>query len=98
MAFSRYRNSARLGLNSQYGTSRAVAALRKAVSLGLVPIRETITLTGNQRLDHLAAIHYGDSRFWWVLAAASEIGWGLQLPPGTIINIPDFDAVVSFIG
>ena len=98
MAFSRYRNSPRLGLNSQFGTSRAVAALRKAVEFGLVPIKETITLTGNQRLDHLAAIHYGDSRFWWVLAAGSEIGWGLQLPPGTIINIIDLNAASAYIG
>lgn len=45
-------------------------------------------LEDGERLDILAGIYYGDSSFWWVLAAASGIGWGLQVPPGTIIRIP----------
>jgi hypothetical protein len=98
MAFSRYRNSPQLALGSQYGTSRAVATLRNAILSGQIPILDTVTLVGNQRLDHLAAIYYKDSRYWWVLAAASEIGWGMQLPPGTIISIPDLDAVSNLIG
>jgi len=49
-------------------------------------------------LDHLAATYYKDSRYWWVLAAASEIGWGLQLPPGTVIVVPDLNAVSVLIG
>ena len=41
---------------------------------------------------------YKDSRFWWVLAAASDIGWGLQVPPGTIINIPNINQVSIIVG
>jgi hypothetical protein len=25
---------------------------------------------------------------WWVIAAASGIGWGMQVPPGVILKIP----------
>jgi hypothetical protein len=98
MAFSRYRNAPRLALSTQYGTSQAVNIVRAGVASGAIPIVDVITLTGNQRLDHLAALYYKDSKYWWILAAASEIGWGLQLPPGTIINVPDFSAVSSLIG
>ncbi len=96
--FSRYRGSPRLGFNEQFGTSRAVATIRAALAEGALPIIDTVTLQGNQRLDHLAATYYKDSRYWWVLAAASEIGWGLQLPPGTVIVVPDLNAVSVLIG
>ena len=48
----------------------------------------THVLESGERLDTLAGQYYKDSSYWWVLAAASGIGWGLQLPPGTIIRIP----------
>lgn len=45
-------------------------------------------LEAGERLDTLAGQHYGNSSYWWVIAAASGIGWGLQVPPGTVIRIP----------
>lgn len=96
--FSRYRSSPKLNLGTQYGTSRAVSAVRMAISMGMIPVVKVITTSGNQRLDQLAGVYYGDSRFWWVLAAASDIGWGLQIPPGTIINVPDINAVSDIVG
>ena len=45
-------------------------------------------LKNNQRLDHLASEHYGSSKYWWIIAAASGIGWNMQAPPGTIVRIP----------
>jgi len=98
MAFSRYRSSAVLNLGSQYGTSYAISAVRASINAGRIPIIETITLKESQRLDHLAGLYYKDSRYWWVLAAASDIGWGLQVPPGTVINVPDINAVSMVIG
>jgi nucleoid-associated protein YgaU len=41
-----------------------------------------------QRLDILAGKLYGDSSLWWVIAAASGIGWGLQIPGGTVLTVP----------
>ena len=52
-----------------------------------------IVATGADRLDTLAGTIYGDARYWWVLAAASDIGWCLQIPPGTLINIIDLRLV-----
>ena len=48
----------------------------------------TMTLKENQRLDRIAHDAYGDGRLWWIIAAASGIGWWLQAPPGTLIKIP----------
>ena len=31
---------------------------------------------------------YGSGNMWWVIAAASGIGWGTQVPPGTLLRIP----------
>jgi hypothetical protein len=96
--FSRYRNSAVLGLGTQYGTSRAVSTIRDGIKKGTIPVVDVTIVSGNQRLDQLAALYYNDSRFWWVLAAASDIGWGLQVPPGTIISVPDINAVAGLVG
>jgi nucleoid-associated protein YgaU len=41
-----------------------------------------------ERLDVIAAKSYGSSHLWWVIAAASGIGWGMQIPPGTLLKIP----------
>ena len=29
-----------------------------------------------------------DGMNWWIIAAASGIGWWLQCPPGTLLAIP----------
>ena len=55
-------------------------------------------LRERERLDVLAGQIYGDARYWWVLAAASDIGWGLQVPPGTLIRIPQLSDVINLIG
>ena len=41
-----------------------------------------------ERLDVLAGKIYGDGGYWWIIAAASGIGWSLQVPPGTRLKIP----------
>tara|TARA_B100000214_G_C23691896_1_gene501229 strand:+ start:56 stop:322 length:267 start_codon:yes stop_codon:yes gene_type:complete len=42
----------------------------------------------SKRLDHYAYDFYEESLNWWVIAAASGIGWWLQVPPGTVLYIP----------
>jgi len=96
MATSRYINSPVLNMGSHMGTSQAVARIRAAVESGRIPVQEVI-LRGRDRLDTLAGEAYGDARYWWLLAAASNIGWSLQVPPGTVIKIPDIQTALSFI-
>lgn len=96
MSFSRYERSPKLDLGAQYGTSRATESIRSAVKAGTLSC-EQIVLRGSDRLDTLAGSVYGDGRYWWVLAAASDIGWGLQVPAGTVINIPDLGAVAQLV-
>ena len=40
------------------------------------------------KLDYYAQKYYGDPTLWWVIAAASGIGWWLQVAPGTVLYIP----------
>lgn len=46
------------------------------------------TLRQGERIDHLAAKQYGDATLWWVIAAASGVGWSAQCPPGTVLRVP----------
>ena len=55
-------------------------------------------LKGRERLDTIAGEVYGNGRLWWILAAASDIGWGAQPPPGTIIIIPAIEDIITLLG
>lgn len=79
-------------------TAKTSIAIRRAREFGLIPTKEVI-LTESQRLDHLAQQYLGNSRLWWILAALSDIGWGLQLPAGTIVRVPtDISAIQQIVG
>lgn len=98
MAFSRYSNDSRINLGQQLGTPNSILLLKNSIKDGTVPIVRKIILTGDDRLDTLAGVIYGDAKYWWVLAAASGIGWGLQAPPGTVINVVKISDVERLIG
>ena len=58
----------------------------------------TYIIEEGERLDHVAGNAYGNSSYWWVIAAASNIGWGLQVPPGTLLKIPtDLNKIIETI-
>jgi len=97
MAFSRYARSPILSFGSQFGTSRTREVIQAAVANGQLQVRP-IVIRGRERLDTLAGVLYGDGRYWWVLAASSNVGWGLQVPPGTVINVVDLGAVAALVG
>lgn len=97
MATSRYIAAPILGLGAQRGTSSAAAAVRAAVNSGGIMSSKTM-LKGSERLDTIAGDVYGDGRYWWVIAAASNIGWCLQVPPGTLLTIPDLSQVLAIVG
>ena len=84
---NRYRRDPLIRAQSQYGTAKAAQAIARAALSGELRTERYI-LTGDQRLDILAGQRYGDSGLWWVIAAASRIGWALQCPAGTVLYIP----------
>ena len=87
MAISRNNFCITVGNGKFYGTSYASSKIYFGVQNGVLSAT-VIRLAEKQRLDQLAGVFYNDSSYWWVIAAASGIGWGLQVPPGTIIKIP----------
>ena len=97
MAISRYSFVNKVREKKFYGTSFASAIIFNAVERGEI-IATTVELKSHQRLDQLAGRAYGSSSYWWIIAAASGIGWGLQVPAGTVIRIPkSLDQVINIL-
>ena len=95
MAFSRYTSLTRPG--NIKTMSKISAQLRQSINRGEIEV-ESLILEEGSRLDHLAAKYYSDPSYWWVIAAASRIGWGLQAPPGTVVIVPkDLGSVISLV-
>ena len=82
MAGSRY------GFSSGRIAGRDTSVIYFAASTGRLPCK-ILTMNSTQRPDTLAGQYYGNSQYWWIIAAASGIGWGLQVPAGTLIRIPE---------
>ena len=98
MAFSRY-------IRDDYGVTglgltvaQATNQIRRAIARGFITPTRVLVITEADRLDTIAGEVYGDGRYWWVLAAASDIGWGMQVPPGTIINVLDLATIERIVG
>ena len=76
-----------------YATSDASSRIFNAADSGAIPCSFKI-LDSTTRLDILAFEAYGNSSLWWIIAAASGVGWSLQLSAGTYIRVPtDLNAV-----
>ena len=87
MSLGRYSNNTKLEGGRKFSTSIGHVNIRKAVIAGSVSVTRYI-LQENERLDSIAGRSYGNSRLWWVISAASGIGWSPQVPPGTELLIP----------
>ena len=94
---NRYARTPVIGLGYRYGTSFAIPAIRQNIQTGNIRFQQ-IVLQESNRLDILAGLYYGDGSLWWLIAAASNIGWSLQVPVGTIIKIPDLRDCSRFVG
>jgi len=94
----RYSRLRKIGNETRFETSYVLPIIRDNIANGNIRVVGRTLLQERQRLDTLAGQLWGDGSLWWVLAAASNIGWGLQVPPGTIIIIPDMGDIVRYIG
>ncbi len=93
----RYKRDQRIG-GGLLQSAQSVATLRRARDFGLLSTRQ-IVLSQDQRLDHIANQELGDPHAWWIIAALSDIGWGMQLQSGTILQIPtDLQVINSLVG
>jgi len=97
MAISRYSLTPKINFGFQYGTSDSVANIRAAIQNGKIQ-STVIFLTEVIRLDVLAGQYYGDGKYYWLIAAASDIGWSLQVPPNTRIVIPNLQQTLEYLG
>lgn len=87
MALSRYRNDLQIRGGKILQTNESVLRVRQATIGGQLLVQQRVLQEG-ERLDIIAGQLYGDGRLWWIIAAASGIGWMLQVPPGTLLNVP----------
>ena len=83
----RYRKDKPIKGGKLVATAQAVNTIRRSMANRTLHCNEYVTKEF-ERLDTLAGRFLGDGRLWWLLAATSNIGWGLQIPPGTSIQIP----------
>ena len=84
---NRYSQNTLINGGTGLSTSRLIPIVRRLRDSGQIKYRQRVLKDG-ERLEHLAAQELGSSQLWWVLAAMSDIGWPMQLPPGTVVNIP----------
>ena len=96
----RYKRTAKQAQNQKVfiGASSAGYAIYSACQRGTLRTQE-FTLAEGQRLDIVSSNFYGNPKYWWVIAAASGIGWQCQVPPGTLLKIPiSIDEVIRLVG
>ncbi len=84
---NRYRSDRRVRGGKLLATNDSINKIKNGIRNGTIKYNRYKSKEG-ERLDIIAAKYLGDGRLWWVLAACSNIGWALQIPPGTIIQIP----------
>ena len=87
MTMSRYEDDMPIRGGKILSTHKAVPLIRRAQRTGIILTNE-ITVKEGERLDVIAGREFGDARLWWILAATSNIGWCMQIPPGTIVKVP----------
>jgi len=86
MAINRYSSDNQIS-NLGLGSSKAFKRIRIALQEDDLALVSRLTQE-SERLDKIAGEYYGDGRLWWVIAICSNIGWALQVPPGTLLRIP----------
>lgn len=95
---TRYKRASKIRSGRSYGTYVAGYVIYRAVQTRAIDFT-TLTTKESQRLDIIAGEYYQDGSLWWIIAAASGIGWGLQVPPGILLTIPtEISQIEALVG
>ena len=85
---SRYRGTNLVeNLMGSHSTTFIIPLITMYVKSGMIETYKR-TIRKGERLDQIAGEEYGMSDYWWIIAAASGIGFPLQVTPGTVLSIP----------
>lgn len=87
MARSRYSATAVIGGKLVPWVDRSVDPNDDPDFFDGIPYVEHVVAIG-ERLDHVAAEHYGDDRYYWVIAVANRIAFPLDVAVGTVLRVP----------
>ena len=99
MGISRHAFKKKIGTNTQtiFATNKCSSRIYRAIINRRLPY-DSYILQAGERLDIIALRRYKNPDYWWIIAAASGIGWPLQIPAGTILAIPrDLNQVFSLV-
>jgi|GEM_PF-2561371 hypothetical protein len=95
---TRYKRASKIRSGRSYGTYVAGYIIYRAIQTRAIDFKTEVTKE-SQRLDIIAGNYYQDGSLWWIIAAASGIGWGLQVPPGQQLFIPtDISQIEALVG
>jgi phage tail protein X len=82
---SRYDNN----LTKKINEGKVVYQARIYATIPLSDSDMYVATETGDRLDSLAYEYYGNSTYWWIIAAANKLHNGkFALPDGTILRIP----------
>lgn len=93
---ARYDNDKIFAFGKSYGTSYISRIIFEGIKNGSIKYTESYLQEG-ERLDVVAGQAYQDGRLYWVLCAASGVGFAPQVPPGTVIKTPILSDVVRYL-
>ena len=95
---TRYKRASKIRSGRSYGTYVAGYVIHRAIQTRAIDFTTMVTKE-SQRLDIIAGDVYQDGSLWWVIAAASGIGWALQVPPGIQLIVPtDISQIEALVG
>lgn len=83
----RYSKNIPIDLGKRYSTSYIIPLIRQGIKEGRIRYEEVVLREG-ERLDTIAGKKYGKATDFWIIAAASNIGFSIQAPPGTLLKVP----------
>lgn len=94
MAVSRYENTTVLLDKRMFATQTDYAEIKQDIENGVIQTIEYI-VKPLDRLDIIANRFYNEPKYWWIIAIANNIGWAMQVMPGTVLLVPETSEAIT---